>query len=178
MAEYKWNTANYRFYSTGIDPNEAGQELERLSEKGPLTPDRIIDSAKSRCSPLHTGFEWDDSKASHEWRRQQARGLLQTLRIVEREDESEPVRAFFHVVDERGNNVYVTREKAKTTEDYHLQVIRNALRLLEQAQSRLADIEGMEREIKAVARVIKSVEARRDKVKAEPAAQPPLNHII
>lgn len=176
MASYKWDT-HYRFHYWQVDANAAAAELERLSQTGPLSVNRILASAKSPRSPIHKGFDWDDAVGGQEWRKLQARGLLSSLRIIESEGD-EPVRAFFNVVDQRGKHIYAARETVRTTEDYRVQVLGDALRRLHQVQARLADIEGMERELKAVARVIKSVEVRRDKLKAEAPAVPPLNHII
>lgn len=73
-----------------IGDQEAFTELERLAEKnaGDLTPDLVVGAAADPNSPLHSHFEWDNGKAAVEWRKHQARQLIQTFKL--------------HVVDDRG----------------------------------------------------------------------------
>lgn len=88
---YQWKTIKYK-----VDPQIAGEEVERIASQKPLTPEVIVDESKPRESPLHTIFEWDNEKAGQEWRKQQARvmlGNLVTVRIDET-DLEEPTRAF------------------------------------------------------------------------------------
>lgn len=56
--------------------------LEWLAKRGPLTPDAVIRDAKKQDSPLHGEFEWDDGKAGHRWRIEQARALIASVRLV------------------------------------------------------------------------------------------------
>ena len=53
-------------------------EVERV--RG-LTANALVDVAKDKNSALHHWFVWDDSKAGHEWRLQQARVLINTIKI-------------------------------------------------------------------------------------------------
>jgi len=61
-----------------------GEELHRLAEKagGKLTPHHVVKKAKSKRSPLHDYFEWNDSKAAIEYRVFQARQLMGAIEIV------------------------------------------------------------------------------------------------
>jgi hypothetical protein len=54
-------------------PKEIGRELAKL---GSFTTERLLQVASSPASPLHKYFEWDDSKAAHEYRLTQARHLV------------------------------------------------------------------------------------------------------
>lgn len=58
---------------------------ERLREieqrTGMLTPDAVLKDAKSKESPLHQLFEWDDRKAAAKWRLEQARDLIVTVHV-------------------------------------------------------------------------------------------------
>lgn len=49
--------------------------------RGRLTPDAVVADAKSPESPLHDQFEWDDSAAANQYRLDQARSLIRTMRI-------------------------------------------------------------------------------------------------
>ena len=54
------------------------ERLRALEEKhGTLTVDAVVTEAKKKTSPLHGEFQWDDEKAAHEYRKEQARKLIQ-----------------------------------------------------------------------------------------------------
>lgn len=54
------------------------QTLKQLAEEngGLLLPEQVVDAARPVSSPLHSKFEWSDSKAAQEYRLWQARQLL------------------------------------------------------------------------------------------------------
>lgn len=53
-------------------------------ERGALTPRMVVDEAREPSHPLHPRFEWDDAKAGELYRREQARELIQSVKIVYR----------------------------------------------------------------------------------------------
>jgi hypothetical protein len=55
--------------------------------EGRLTADLVIKAAKNPRHPLHDVFEWDDSKAGHAWRIEQARSLIARVRLQVSETE-------------------------------------------------------------------------------------------
>lgn len=58
-------------------------EFERIrSSHGTLTPELVVNEARSPTSPLHGSFEWDDSLAAEQWRHAQARNLIRTILIT------------------------------------------------------------------------------------------------
>ena len=66
-----------------VDPSIAGQELQRIQNfYGSITPEILVNEAKKRKSPLHPIFEWDDTKAAEGYRLQQARILLNNIRVT------------------------------------------------------------------------------------------------
>lgn len=59
------------------------QEITKIIEdKGNVTPFDIVTRASNEESPLHKYFEWDDSKAAHEYRFWQARQLISSVKVV------------------------------------------------------------------------------------------------
>lgn len=60
-----------------------GKELESLFSRvgRPLQAEDIVNAARSRRSPLHKYFEWDDSIAAERYRQVQARQLLHYFEI-------------------------------------------------------------------------------------------------
>lgn len=68
------------------------RRLRELSgENGTLTPEAVVADAANPASELHSCFEWDDTKAAHQHRLDQARGLIR-IRMTTVVDEVE-VRA-------------------------------------------------------------------------------------
>ena len=57
--------------------------LLALCEKaqGNLTADAVVAEAANKRSPIHHLFEWDDSKAAHAYRIDQARMLLRGIQV-------------------------------------------------------------------------------------------------
>ena len=55
-------------------------ELQRMDAKyNGLKPSIVVTEAKPKSSPLHSSFEWDDTKAGHEYRLAQARKLIRVI---------------------------------------------------------------------------------------------------
>lgn len=70
---------------------------------GRLMVDDVLAEAKSEGSPLHRHFEWDDTEAADQYRRQQARALIQRCRIQLVETEPVQIRAFVSLPTDREN---------------------------------------------------------------------------
>lgn len=72
--------------------------VTRLNEisgtAGTLTPEAVLADAADPTSVLHSCFEWDDSKAAHQYRLDQARGLIR-IRMTYVVDEVEIKAPFF-----------------------------------------------------------------------------------
>lgn len=90
MASFAWRNG---YHYNGMDPDSVGAELERLTDEGGgrLVVETVIEAAREPASPLHAGFEWDDTKAAHEHRLAQARRLIRAVQVVISETKREPV---------------------------------------------------------------------------------------
>ena len=106
---YSWKNYGY-----SVSADVAGKEFEKIEkEYGSVTSELVLQSATPEDSPLHNVFEWDDSKAAHSYRLQQAAVLICNLscEVDPEEDEKKPitVRAFVDVSENiRGQFVNVT----------------------------------------------------------------------
>lgn len=62
---------------------EVRAELERLAQVngGLLLAHKVVEAATDELSPLHTLFQWNDVKAGHSFRLQQAERLIRTVKI-------------------------------------------------------------------------------------------------
>lgn len=115
MKEYSWTTGGFNYKQ---DPNEVGKELEKLGDE--LTPKNIVNLARNENSVLHEMFEWDDTVAAEQYRKQQANLIIQNLKItVIADDNTErKVKAFVTV---KRNTVFEPIEKVvKDVDKYSL----------------------------------------------------------
>ena len=71
------------FKLTDSKAQRYGDRIEKISKRGRISPDSIIDDAIDESSPLHDWFEWDDTVAGHAYRKGQARNLLSNIITVE-----------------------------------------------------------------------------------------------
>jgi hypothetical protein len=77
------------------------------ANNGLLTVDTVISEARSVLSPLHSWFEWDDSKAAENYRKWQARVLITRCRISLETKPAQVVRAFVSLSsDQRAGGGY------------------------------------------------------------------------
>lgn len=114
------------------DAQIIGEELAKLGNKKSLTPDKIVNSAKSKSSPLHKHFEWDDTEAAKEFRLHQARDMVSHIvEIVIIDGEEIDQRSFFSVKNEKGTNEYVTIDVAIRTENYKEQLLTQMIKIME-----------------------------------------------
>lgn len=79
-----------------------GEALEKIAadNDGDLTPGAVLQAARSRSSPLHRHFEWNDERAAEAHRLNQARQIIRIIRIDD--VAPEPVQAFISISDRAG----------------------------------------------------------------------------
>lgn len=110
--------------------DEQAQLLDSvISSKFPngSTPRQLVNSAKSKRSPIHDMFEWDNEIAGDEWRLHQARTFLAA--IVIEDDEEKEVRKYHNLyIEEEEERKYIEIEQAAEAPDLWKQVLDKALR--------------------------------------------------
>ena len=113
-----------------------GERLEYISSKNKnkITPTTVVSDAKNTSSPLHNYFEWNDQKASEEYRLQQARTLINHIvEVVVIEGKPSTQRSFFSVTNGGGKRVYVTLQKAAATKNYRIQLLNQLITVMQNA---------------------------------------------
>ena len=70
---------------------------------GVLKVEDVLTEARDEGSPLHKHFEWDDSEAAEQYRRQQARALIQKCKITLIDSQPIEIRAFVSLPADREN---------------------------------------------------------------------------
>jgi len=110
-----------------LDADEVAEVCIGIEQRdGVLTPEAVVDAAASLTSPLHSFFEWDDTKAGRHYRLQQARNLIGSLYITPLATATKvsvDVRAFPHIPGAGGG--YVSQGTVASSPDL-------AIRLVEQ----------------------------------------------
>jgi hypothetical protein len=150
---------------------KATTEVIALAEKhgGTITPEIILAEAKSKRSPLHGFFCWDNTAAADEYRRIQACQLIRRIkvRVASGEDRTVRVRAFVNVIEPkpqgqepeeidghgincRPRGIYVTMEQAFRVDDYKEQMIRQCKRDVESFRSKYSALSEASRIIDAM----------------------------
>jgi len=77
--------------------------LERMAQQnnGVLKVDDVIEAAKDESCVLHKHFEWDDTEAAKQFRKDQARTLIQRCRITLVDSAPSHIRAFVSLSSDR-----------------------------------------------------------------------------
>jgi len=67
-----------------LTPEKAFRELEQIksSHRGELHAADVVAAAKPKRHLLHSVFQWDDPLAANEYRNEQARRLIRSIRVV------------------------------------------------------------------------------------------------
>lgn len=86
-------------------------------EKGELTPQTVVDSARPASHPLHSRFEWNNKVAGEAYRRVQARELIRSVMVRYGEpsetEEAKSVRAFVAVPSPEGSSYQPVEDVAQ-----------------------------------------------------------------
>ena len=108
-----------------VDPEVAGKHLDKLAEErnGELTPDIIVDDARSKNSPLHNCFDWDNKKAGDKWRLHQARQLIGSIIVEVVVKDTEHVRAFVNINYPNTNQRHYANIIDAASDDYKMKLI-------------------------------------------------------
>ena len=154
--KYRWT----RSTMGGLRAEIVGRELEDIQKrKGALTPDIVLKDASRKTSKIHSCFEWDNTKAAHAFRLNQARYMLRSIEVViETDDDKDEtrtieLRAFQNVENEDGDKVYVTLNQARENDDYWQQVKDSALSEIKSWQKKYKTIKEFEVIFDAIAQV-------------------------
>lgn len=130
-----------------VDAQTAGECCERLNKEGRLTAADLVEESRPEDAPLHAEFEWDDSIAAEEWRKEQARTIIRSI-VVSDKPEEEPVRAYFKI--ESATHYETVQTIISKPDSYSL--------LLKQALGELAAFQRKYRKLKELEPVFKTFE--------------------
>lgn len=149
-----------------------GEVLAEIAEAnaGELRPRDVVDAAKDPASPMHTAFEWDDQKAAHQHRLNQARQLVRSIRVVDSAEEGEPIRrAFLSIPGGPNGQAYRPLEAVKNSVDLQIAALRAAERDIAAIERRYRDIQEIcEFAIEARSKIRERMEKQRKSAEQRP----------
>lgn len=128
--QIRWKTG----YRSSSDPAKVYSELERIRKRnGDLTPEAVVDSARSARSTMHNDFEWDDTVAANEHRLTQARTLLRSIEMRQADSPQIPTRVYEVVTrppvkDQPARKVYTDTREAMADPVLRDEILGNAIR--------------------------------------------------
>lgn len=130
---------------TANKPSAAMQAtLEALAHKhgGVLKPQVVVKAAEPEKSPLHHWFQWDDSKAAHEYRLEQARRLIQVSVTMMERPNSDPVivRTFVSLPSDRKDGGYRLLADVLSDKDQSREMLEDALAELTRLRNKYATL--------------------------------------
>ena len=112
----------------GLSADTASQALKRIEDRdSELTAEAVVKDAMPKRSTLHKFFEWDDSKAGHQYRLEQARYLIRHF-IIEVEDTKVATRSWVMVrKGDKSEQVYRDTIIVMDTPEFREQLVGRAL---------------------------------------------------
>ena len=115
-----------------------------------IYPGDVVAAARAPDHPLHDRFEWDDTRAGHHWRLHQARVLIASVQIEQRDDAGRvtTVQAYHHIRDEGVG--YIPTEVIVRHESLMETLTREMLRDIRAMARRLRALRGAAPGIRAV----------------------------
>lgn len=122
---------------------------------GTITPQLVLEHAKSPQSPLHSHFEWDNDEAAESYRLLQASNLIRRVKVtILPHDGGEPqlVRAFVSLQDDRDGTVgYRPMQAVLASAELRAELLRTA-------KSELKAFRNKYRQLKELSDVFASME--------------------
>jgi hypothetical protein len=136
---YQWKPGS----KAPVEAQVAGEELERIRtwHNGRLEAKMVVEASIDPGAPLHRAFEWDDQRAAHAFRVEQAKYLIRSVEVVidRGQPEPKPIRAFVSVVRDEDRS-YTSTVHALADQDLRVQVIEQAWKELEAWRQRHAEL--------------------------------------
>jgi len=124
------NKEKIQYKNTEKFTTEVIDEVLEVKNKFGLTADNLLKKASKKSSSLYEFFDWDNSSAGDKWRLQQARLLINEIKIIVEDKE---MYAFENVnVSIEENTKFNSREykpivEIMNNENYRKQLIQKAL---------------------------------------------------
>lgn len=150
------------------------QALKQIADEngGIVTPAAVVMAAQPEDSPLHSRFEWDDEKASHNYRLWQARQLLRVcVELITVGDKQTTTNVFVSLTSDREAGGYRSLVHVMSDADKRQQLLADALRELELFQDKYRELQELSVIFSAIQQVKPTRQTRRRSRGLQPAMQ-------
>lgn len=141
-------------------------ELRRIADanRGQLRPIDVVNAARPKASPLHSRFEWDNTKAAQEYRLWQARHLINvTVEYFGGEESSFTGRVFVSLTSDRGDGAgYRSMVSVMSDDQHRARLMQDALEEMDVFKRKYIRL----KELADVFVAMSKVKRRREKVSA------------
>jgi len=146
----------------------AAVEKIRKKNDGTVTPEAVVEACKGKPRhPLYKFFEWNDTTAAAEYRKEQARCLLRSFIVVYAEAPKVETRAF-HVItqgsgsasnpDSKPRQVYCSTDEILADPDTRADLLTRALRELVAFQRKFRGLQELAPIFRTMNEVLETVE--------------------
>lgn len=135
---------------------DALRQILKKNKKQKLLPVAVVNEARDPDSPLHRYFEWDDTKAAHAHRLDQARQLIASIEIIS-DDKSDPRPAFVSLASDRISGGYRDMNHVLSSAQLRKELLSTALGELKAMQARYDRMDDLVRVIKPAVRKVEKL---------------------
>lgn len=144
MSLYSWKEGIG--YHHTVTAETAAKELQRLQLRSPLTLQAVVDASRPMDAPLHPEFEWDDAVAAEEYRKDQARHLIDHIVIQYERTDAQPlqVRAWTNVREGKASQ-YIPIQVGMSEPEIRSKILETAWKELDAFRKRYSDLEQLAR---------------------------------
>ena len=120
-----------------LNIDDLSSELEKLDGQGGITPEAVVGVASDPNNVLHAHFEWDDAKAGHAHRVQQARLLIKRVKITTPAGSTTPRYVSVRIASDEGDRVYEPIERVVLDQSKWSFVIGETLAVVDDASEKI-----------------------------------------
>lgn len=131
-------------------------ELKRIAVEhgGILQPETVAERARPVSSPLHSRFQWDNSKAAHEYRIWQARQLINvSVEMIDGVKGAAPVFVSLKTDRQRDGGGYRVMTDVLSDAQMRQQMLQDALEELNSFQLKFQRLKTLSEVFKAIKKV-------------------------
>lgn len=117
------------------------EALNQLEEEGSLTPQKVVQEARSPKSVLHNYFDWDDADAADKYRLWQARHLINSVKVEFMGKETQAYyNASVEIEDEAPSRAYFSIQRVLNDDELYSKVLQQSVRELKHFQVKYKEV--------------------------------------
>jgi hypothetical protein len=148
------------------DANIVGPELDRIKEEsnGVIVPEKVVEYARKKQSPMHNCFDWDDVKVAHEFRIIQAKMIISSIRIISHQSDDTTVKQLAFVpYKTTEQNGYIDAKVAAANMDTRQFIIQLAAGKIDDIQRKMRLFKDLCDEADALRGIVKKLKKKRNR---------------